>query len=88
MHVDGRLPVSTASSFQCSRPSPRVPVLLVLLATTTLPPTPLERSGGRTNLPGGRLKRCDTVNSLRTARAALLHMPVTLVDMCESRSAA
>ena len=83
----------TAPSFPsfeipCSRPSPRAPVLLVLLATTTLPAPPLEHSGGRTNLPGGRLKRWDTVHALRTARAALLYIPVTRVDMCESRSAA
>ena len=88
--VNNRQTAPSFPSFEipCSRPSPRAPVLLVLLATTTLPAPPLEHSGGRTNLPGGRLKRWDTAHALRTARAALLYIPVTRVDMCESRSAA
>ena len=48
--------------FPRSRPSPPVPVLLVLLAPTTLLPPPLDHSGGRTILPGGHPKRWDVAH--------------------------
>ena len=53
--------------FPRSRPSPPVPVLLVLLAPTTLLPPPLEHSGVHTSRPGGHQERWDVAQGARIA---------------------